>query len=227
MVVQMVKTAKDKGVDVGVLVGDEDSTTIARVRKEVEPSIEKRSDSNHIKKTLGHSLYSLQKKYKLLSTKKIKYLQKCFNYMVKNNHGNPDGIEMGLKAMSKHPFSDHSDCHRTWCRFIDNPTARYRSLPYGKPLTRNSLQESLQKIWAKFEDQAEKLASLESTRLNESLNNTVSSKAPKTHHYSSSGSLPFRVAASIAQKNVGHTYVSHMSQAGWICFNRNAHFLLP
>ena len=57
MVVEMVKTDKEKGVHVGTLVGDEDSTTIARVRREVDPTIEK-SEGNRLKKILGNSLYS-------------------------------------------------------------------------------------------------------------------------------------------------------------------------
>lgn len=32
-------------------------------------------------------------------------------------------------------------------------------------------------------------------------------KAPKNHHFSSSASLNYRVAASVAEKNTGQTYV--------------------
>ncbi|XP_046563467.1 LOW QUALITY PROTEIN: uncharacterized protein LOC124272338 [Haliotis rubra] len=52
-----------------------------------------------------------------------------------------------------------------------------------------------------------RLASLGNTQSNESFNKTVSSKAPKSRHYSGSSSLHFRVAASVAQKKVGHSYI--------------------
>ena len=66
----------------------------------------------------------------------------------------------------------------------------------------------------KFNDQSEKLSSLESTQANESLNKSVASKTPKTHHYSASQSLNYGVAAAVAQKNIWNTYVSDMSLVG-------------
>ena len=85
MVVEMVKTAKESDVSVGIITGDEDSTSISRTRHEVSPDIEKRSDNNHVKKILASSLFYLQKKQKQLSTKVMRYLQKCFNHVIANN----------------------------------------------------------------------------------------------------------------------------------------------
>ena len=65
MVVQIVKEISEKGISVG---------TISRLQKEVSPSIEKRSDTNHMKKIIGNSLYTLQKKHKQLSIKVIKHI---------------------------------------------------------------------------------------------------------------------------------------------------------
>ena len=191
MVVEMVKTAKEKDVIVGTMVGDEDSTSISRARKEVSVDIQKRSDSNHVKMILFNSLYSLQKKHKQLSVKVIKYLQKCFSYMVLQNKGDASGIRKGLMALSLHPFDDHSNCDEKWWRFLNEPSSKFQSLPYGRPLSGEILQADILQIFEKFEEQAEKLRDLKSSQANESLNNTVASKAHKSAHYSGSESLSF------------------------------------
>ena len=51
------------------------------------------------------------------------------------------------------------------------------------------------------------LSELGSTQANESLNNTVASKAPKAVFFSGSESNDFRVAAAGAQTILGHQYV--------------------
>ena len=111
--------------------------------------------------------------------------------MVKANRGNLDGIQKGLKAMTSHPFGDHTFCNKSWCRFIEEPLSKYKSLPHGRALRDDALQADLVQIFKKYEDQTEKLAQLESTQANENLNNMVASKIPKTHHYSGSESLNF------------------------------------
>ncbi|XP_076088961.1 uncharacterized protein LOC143059360 [Mytilus galloprovincialis] len=47
MVIEMVKDVQSKGCTVDALVGDEDSTTIGRVRANISNSIEKISERNH------------------------------------------------------------------------------------------------------------------------------------------------------------------------------------
>lgn len=63
----------------------------------------------------------------------------------------------------------------------------------------------------RYQDQAEKLANMRSTQGNESMNNLITTKAPKRLHYSGSDSLDFRVASAVLQKNEGHTYVVDVS----------------
>lgn len=57
-------------------------------------------------------------------------------------------------------------------------------------------------------NQAKKLANLSSSQDNESLNNTIASKAPKVKHYSASASLSYRVGTAVLKKNEGYSYVS-------------------
>ena len=75
----LVQEIEMKNVDVGVLIMDDDCTTLARVRKDLSHPVEKWSDQNHTVKHIGNSLYLLQKKHKVLSVMVIKHIQKCFN----------------------------------------------------------------------------------------------------------------------------------------------------
>lgn len=211
MVVDMVTKMVDKGVNITKVVADEDTTTFSHLRT-IHNNITKISDRNHIRKTFSSNLYGLQPKHKSLSTKVIRYLVKCFNYMLAQNRGNPDGIQKGLDALGKHPFGDHTSCSDSWCSHVSNPKQKYTALPYGKPMRDSHLQESLQTVCSKFLKYSIKLSNLGSTQANESFNKTVSMKAPKNHHFSSSASLNYRVAASVAEKNTGQTYVVEVNR---------------
>ena len=145
MVVSMMQQTESQEAFVKTIVGDEDSSTIAKVHREVRPDIEKRSDSNHLKKILGNELYSIKSSHQM-SVQTIKYVQKLFNYVCKQNEGNPEGIEKGLDAMSKHPFDDHSSCNKQWCKHMEDPSAKFGSLPYNKPLKDASLQRKLEAL---------------------------------------------------------------------------------
>lgn len=126
--------------------------------------------------------------------------------MVAQNEHNPAGIEVGLDAMWKHPFGDHSSCS-DWCTHKQDPCKQYKQLPFGQCLTDKNLQEALAAIFRKYKSHSKKIAELGSTQANESINNSIASKAPKRFHYSGSASLNYRVSAAVAQKNIGHTYV--------------------
>ncbi|KAK3728101.1 hypothetical protein QZH41_003916 [Actinostola sp. cb2023] len=53
-----------------------------------------------------------------------------------------------------------------------------------------------------------KIAPAENSQRNESLNNTIGSNNLKIRYYGGSESSDFRVACGVAQKNIGHSYVS-------------------
>jgi hypothetical protein len=207
MVVEMVQNSRDQGIKTSTIIGDDDSTTISKLRQVIDPSIQKRSDRTHMKKNLGNRLYALQKQHKTLSTKVIRYIQKCWNYMIAQNLNNIDGITTGLDALSKHPFGDHSSCE-DWCDHIKDPSKKYKSLPHGKCLNDKGLQSSLAGLFNGYKEHCAKLSEMGSTQANEALNMTIASKAPKRYHFSGSASLSYRVAAGVAQKNIGHSYVT-------------------
>jgi hypothetical protein len=82
------------GFKVGVLVMDDDSATLSQVRESLGHPLEKWSDTNHSRKSVGNALYNtLQKKHKTLTTEVIKYFQKCFSYAIKQNKGQEDTLK--------------------------------------------------------------------------------------------------------------------------------------
>ena len=52
-IVQIAKDLQDTGVKIAVMVGDDDSSAIKKLRDEFGSDIEKRSDLNHVKKISG------------------------------------------------------------------------------------------------------------------------------------------------------------------------------
>ena len=116
--------------------------------------------------------------------------------------------------MCKHPFGDHSSC-LDWCSHRKDPHKPYKHLPNGKCLTDRNLQKALADVFSKYKSHCKKIARLGSTQSNESLNNLIASKAPKEIHFSGSANLNYRVSAAIAQKNIGHNYVSKVRFISW------------
>ncbi|XP_044167665.1 uncharacterized protein LOC114976984 [Acropora millepora] len=199
--------------EVKILVGDDDSATIKRVKEQVAHHVEKWSDINHAKKSFTSHLYAIQSQFKgQLSAKVIEYFSKCFGYALVQNRNNTEGLKKNLKAIVPHAFGKHDQhCSISWCGFLKDPLSfRHSSLPHGKDLHGEKLEEELEKVMANFVKNADKLAPLGSSQANESLNNTIGSKAPKIRHYGASESNDFRVACAVSQKNIGHTYVSEV-----------------
>lgn len=147
----------------------------------------------------------------MLTVRVIKYIIKCVNYLLAQNSDHPAVVSRGFDGLSGHMFGDHRDCDISWCSHKENPEMKFKSLPYGRPLKDANLQKALKDLFSKYKDQSERLSHLSSTQANESFNKTVASKAPKTYFFSGSANLNRRVAAGVAQKNIGYKYVSKVS----------------
>ena len=132
--VELVKGAISAGAQVSVMVGDEDSATIKKVRESVTHEVDKWSDITHAKRSFGSHLYSLQPQHEgILSTKVINHFLKCFGYALSQNKDNVDGLEKNLKAIVPHAFGKHNKCDSSWCGFLKSPTTyKHKSLPRGK-----------------------------------------------------------------------------------------------
>ncbi|CAC5357766.1 unnamed protein product [Mytilus coruscus] len=110
-------------------------------------------------------------------------------------------------------YGDHQYCTESWCGYLKNKENYVHSnLPYGKDLSSASLKSDLENLFIKqMVPQSDKLSKLGSSQANESVNNIIALKAPKTKHYSSSSSLNYRVSSAVLQKNEGYHYISELN----------------
>ncbi|XP_062621637.1 uncharacterized protein LOC134283204 [Saccostrea cucullata] len=211
LAIDMAQSLKDKGFNISKITMDDDSTTISRMKKTVDPNIAKISDKNHVRKNISNALYKLQEKHKSLSTKTINYLLKDVSYAISQNKGNPEGLQSNIRAIIPHSFGDHSLCDSHWCGYLkDSSNYKHRSLPYGKDLVGDDLKRDLQEMFCHYSENSQKMANLGSTQANESMNFLISTKAPKAKHFGGSSSLGHRLAAAVSQKNCGRKYISQV-----------------
>ncbi|XP_061180737.1 uncharacterized protein LOC133189369 [Saccostrea echinata] len=141
LAIDMAKSLKDRGFNISKITMDDDSTTISRMKKTVDPNIRKLSDKNHVRKNISNALYKLQEKHKSLSTKTINYLLKDVSYAISQNKGNPEGLQSSIRAIVPHSFGDHSHCDSHWCGYLKDPSNyKHSSLPYGKDLLGDNLK---------------------------------------------------------------------------------------
>lgn len=208
LALDMAKSLRDRGFKISKITMDDDSTTISRMRNNIDPNIMKMSDKNHVRKNMSNALYKLQEKHKSLSTKTINYLLKDVSYAISQNKGNAKGLESSLKAIVPHSFGDHSQCDARWCGYLNDPTSyKHSSLPYGKDLIGEDLKRDLLDMFCHFSENSEKMANLGSTQANESMNQLIATKAK---HFGGSSSLSHRLAAAVSQKNCGRKYLSQV-----------------
>ncbi len=124
-----------------------------------------------------------------------------------------DGILKVLDLIVPHIYGEHQKCNPAWCKYSENPDGyKMKSLPKKKPLENQALRIDLERLIEQYKENAKKLTCLGSSQANESFNNTVASKAPKTRAYGGSASIVHRVAASVLQKNLGHGWMLPLNE---------------
>ena len=188
-------------------VGDDDTTALSHLTKNVPYDVEKWSDIVHPKRWLTTRLYNLSSRYKyqnssVLSQKVINYLAKCFPYCIAQK-SDPDSLKKALKCVIPHAFGDHQQCSASWCGYKKDPNSyKHHSLPNAKDLYGSELKETLLKLFEEYAPDVvvKKLVAFANSQRNESFNNTVSSKNPKTRFYGGSESNGFRVACALHKK---------------------------
>ncbi|KAJ8685919.1 hypothetical protein QAD02_021712 [Eretmocerus hayati] len=112
---------KKTSLEVGVLIGDEDSSTMASIHT-VDPDLKifKLADKNHQVKNLGKDLYELAKIHKELGGKGvIDHVKKCFSYAVAQNKGKTKNLAITLRSIPHHLFGNHEAC-ANWCQTDDS-----------------------------------------------------------------------------------------------------------
>lgn len=217
--VRLFNDAPNYGVKYSVFIGDDDSSTIAKIHEEVGYNVEKWSDSSHATRTLVSHLHKIKSEKNnlpgesVLSQKVIDYFQKCFSYCLTQNKGDPEKMRKSSIAIVPHAFGEHKTCEEnrlSWCKWLQNPdTYSHKDLPNGKDLTGEHLKKNLTSLFSIYSIDIviNKLVENASSQSNESLHSTVGSKVPKIRFYGGSESADQRIAAAVAQTNLGKQYL--------------------
>lgn len=203
------RVLKEKQVEIGVLVGDNDSCCEASIREKGGCEFIKQSDMNHTTKGVGKQLYEMKKNLSLdpnkeLTNDVICHIQRCFSYAVKQNVGDLLKIKSALLNIPEHLFNNHTGCKPDWCASINEKNKENYEPSFR--IESEILYQSLKDLFQKLSENAHKFISAASSQANESLNRSMCSKAPKNICYSLSNSCNYRFAATCAQKNVGQDY---------------------
>ena len=106
MAVAMSKEREGKLVAITSVIMDNDSTTSARIRDEIQREMNEMKDPNHTKNNLRMHLTALQTTHKCLTDTVVTYPQKCFVIVCtghKNDHVN---IKNGLLNITIHAFGN-------------------------------------------------------------------------------------------------------------------------
>lgn len=126
-----------------VFIGDDDCSTLSKIREEVFYHVEKWSDTVHTERMLVNYLHKLKSETSfahgesVLSNKVIDYSGKCFSYSVAQNAGNTDGLHNAIRLIVPHAFGNHE---HSWCGYKQDPTSyKHRDLPFGKDFVGETL----------------------------------------------------------------------------------------
>ena len=204
------KTLTDCNIDVSIIITDNDSSSIAALRNAHDFEIVKQADKNHTSKGAVNALYKIQKNHKELTSTTIQYLQKCFNYCISQNVGYSEEVANAVRNIPYHAFNKHDNCG-SWCSYSQNPDA-YRHSNIDNGLTDQKLFDTLVTLFDDLAAKAHTYSAGASSNPNESLNNIIVSKAPKSRMYDMSISSDIRVACAINKKNDGEIFVTSLAE---------------
>lgn len=196
-------------VELGVFIGDNDSSSIFAIRSVINYEIVKQSDKNHTSKGVVNEMYKINKKYKELNGITIKYLQKGFNYSVAQNQGDSVGMAEAIKNIPYHSFNIHTNCG-TWCKYHLDP-ANYKHSTIDDFQDQN-LFEELKCLFNILATKTNQFSAGASSNANESFNSMLASKAPKSRLYGMSSAGDIRVAFTVNKKNDGEIQVSNLAK---------------
>ncbi|XP_053385649.1 uncharacterized protein LOC128545990 [Mercenaria mercenaria] len=171
-----VKELLEEGTPIEYLEGDGDNTLIARLKSNLNLTMKKRFDRNHVVKNIGKRLYMLHgEKGVKLSKNVIVHIQKCLKYVFAKNQSDDTGMKENLRAIIPHQFGDHSLCQPRFCGYKRKPGSLYshRSLPYKAPLKDNNLRSRLESIFQPIISNAEQYSDLGSSQQCEHANREV------------------------------------------------------
>ncbi|XP_043284941.1 uncharacterized protein [Venturia canescens] len=186
------------GVKVRVVIGDEDSSTMAAVRKENPQVIYKLADRNHLSKNFVSDLYKIKPLFSEMSKKEtIPHIKKCFNFAIAQNKGNASTLAVAIRSIPDHVFGKHEHCG-DWCHKDGHKIT----------LTNEALYSKLLDIFSKYAANSSKLCVAASSQANEALNSIMAHKCPKKTCFSLTASADARMASAVCTKNDGDRHVT-------------------
>lgn len=212
------KILKVYNVELGILIGD-DSSTISALRNSSHNQIIKQSDLNHTSKGVTNELYKIKPKFKEMTKDVIGYFHRCFTYAVAQNRSNTQEMAKAIRNIPDHSYNRHENCG-SWCGYYQNPES-YKHNIIENGFKNMKMYEDLRILFNKLADNCDRFAADASSQVNESLNATMASKAPKSRCYSTSTSSDYRVACTVSQKNIGLKYIETVAQELKMCPGKN------
>ncbi|XP_066582289.1 uncharacterized protein [Prorops nasuta] len=201
---------KEVKTEIGVLVADNDSSSIFAIRNASSHEVIKQSDKNHTSKGVVNMLYKIKNRYKELTAQSIKYLQRCFNFCISQNIGNDCNMATAIINIPEHCFNNHEKCG-SWCKYETNQDT-YKHSVINEGFKNQNLLLALREIFNTLAKKTSSFSAGASSNCNESLNSVIVSKAPKSRLYGTSSSGDIRVACAINQKNIGEQHVVHLDE---------------
>ncbi|KAK0159464.1 hypothetical protein PV327_011114 [Microctonus hyperodae] len=180
------KILQENNAEVGIFIGDNDSSSMSAIQEASDHTILKQSDMNNTKK------------------------RNTFTTIIKKNVGNTHEIEKSLKNLPYHVFDKHDHCGSICVYHEDKEN--YDSSRHFK---NEVLFYALKNLFDKLAQNAADYSLAGSSQANETLNNSMSSHCPKSRSYSTTESSDFRFAVTVAHKNLDEGFsVNTMDEAG-------------
>lgn len=198
---------KEADAEVGVFIGDNDSSALSALEEVLGHPIIKQCDINHSKKGVSKMLYKIRENKSIdlegeLTHDAISYLKDSFAIAVKKNKNNKAGMEKDIRNLPDHVFDKHENCG-SFCKFDKEKDDYDNSRHMKNPV----LYQHVKKLFSDLANNAGKFVLAASSNTNESINNSMASYCPKSHSYSTTESADFRFACTVAHKNLGKDYI--------------------
>lgn len=197
------ETLRDCFMELGILVSDNDSSTIAALRDKLTHEIVKLADKNHTTKGVVSQLYNMmkEKRYKELTKASIDYLREGFAYATVQHQGNPTQLQKAVVNIVDHAFNKHDSCDQlgSWCGYSKD-TQNYKHRVIGDGFQDEAFYDDLKLLFTTISDKADKYAAGASSNGNESFNSSFVSKAPKARSYGFSPAASIRMALTVKKK---------------------------
>lgn len=128
-------------LEVGIIIADNDSSSICAVRSVSKHEVVKQADKNHTSKGVVNELYKILKSHNELTANAISYLQMNFNYCVSQNQGDSLAMAKAIENIPLLCFNIHNDCGK-WCNYHKNPET-YKHSVIGDGFQDDQLFESV------------------------------------------------------------------------------------